>query len=249
MVSYYYINRGRSTTSAFTLVELLAVIAIISILSAIVITSVGKVRESANSAACLSNLRQIASAATLYSGDNRGRLVPIANGTGASDAYTWRGLLMPYLGNSPDLKVLRCPSDVNTTGMDKQKFLSPPSYGINVTGGLHDYLRGANTRNNSVNLIRNPSNAIFVSDIGNATNPTASPSQWDQRDVGGSYGYATFPSGGTWSAANNWNAFPRHKGRVNAVFYDGHACALDVQSDLVAHPPGDPACLYYNGAN
>lgn len=246
---FHFINRGRLAEKGFTLVELLAVIAIVGVLAAIVITSVSKVRESANSSACLSNLRQIASAATLYSSDNKGRLVPIANGTGASDAYTWRGLLMPYLGNSPDLAVLRCPSDVNTSGMDKQRFLAPPSYGINGTGGLHDYLRGANVRNNTVNLIRNPAKSIFVTDIGNSTNPAASPSQWVQQDVGGSFGYATFPSAGAWSAANNWNAFPRHKGRVNTVFYDGHACALDVQADLVGHPPGDPDCLYYNGAN
>ncbi|AHF89123.1 N-terminal cleavage protein [Opitutaceae bacterium TAV5] len=56
---------------AFTLIELLTVIAIIGILAAIIIPTVGKVRETARAAQCLSNIRQIAMALNLYADDNK----------------------------------------------------------------------------------------------------------------------------------------------------------------------------------
>ncbi|MDR1284190.1 MAG: prepilin-type N-terminal cleavage/methylation domain-containing protein [Opitutaceae bacterium] len=59
-------------TSGFTLVELLVVIAIIGILAAITIPVVARVRESANAAACISNLRQTGFAFQLYLDDNKG---------------------------------------------------------------------------------------------------------------------------------------------------------------------------------
>ncbi len=54
----------------FTLIELLTVIAIIGILAAILIPVVGAVRESARTAKCQSNLRQIGSAVHAYVSDN-----------------------------------------------------------------------------------------------------------------------------------------------------------------------------------
>lgn len=60
----------------FTLIELLTVIAIIGILAAILIPVVGAVRESARSATCQSNLRQIGAAVHTYMADrpDSGRL-------------------------------------------------------------------------------------------------------------------------------------------------------------------------------
>lgn len=64
----------KTAPSAFTLIELLTVIAIIGILAAIIIPTVGKVRNSARAAQCVSNLRQINNAIHLYAQDNRERL-------------------------------------------------------------------------------------------------------------------------------------------------------------------------------
>jgi prepilin-type N-terminal cleavage/methylation domain-containing protein/prepilin-type processing-associated H-X9-DG protein len=73
----------RGSAAAFTLIELLTVIAIIGILAAILIPTVGKVRESARSTQCISNLRQIGSAIQLYADSNRGKMPgPLFGGQG-----------------------------------------------------------------------------------------------------------------------------------------------------------------------
>jgi prepilin-type processing-associated H-X9-DG protein len=56
------------------LIELLTVIAIIGILAAILIPTVGKVRNSAQSARCISNLRQVGQQIMAYANDSKGNL-------------------------------------------------------------------------------------------------------------------------------------------------------------------------------
>ncbi|WP_081721930.1 type II secretion system protein [Geminisphaera colitermitum] len=70
--------------AGFTLIELLTVIAIIGILAAIIIPTVGKVRESARKAANVSNIRQIAIAHMMYRQDNKGVFSRQTTGD-----YTW----------------------------------------------------------------------------------------------------------------------------------------------------------------
>ncbi|MCU0791497.1 MAG: prepilin-type N-terminal cleavage/methylation domain-containing protein [Opitutaceae bacterium] len=93
---------------AFTLIELLTVIAIIGILAAIIIPTVGKVRESAKSAKCVSNLRQINMAVKLYVEDNKGFLpasardkLPSETGTGTTVSWAKElGRYLPLRGSS-----------------------------------------------------------------------------------------------------------------------------------------------------
>lgn len=57
---------------AFTLIEVLAVIAVVGILVALLLPVLGKMRERAAEAKCMSNLRQIGAAMNLFASDNDG---------------------------------------------------------------------------------------------------------------------------------------------------------------------------------
>jgi len=97
----------RKRIAAFTMIELLVVVAIISILASLLVPSLKRARDTAKSAACVNNLRQLSAAVVLYAGDYNGWVpgdswMPGDPGRGFSVEYRswwWVGGSAAYLWN------------------------------------------------------------------------------------------------------------------------------------------------------
>ena len=82
----------RPRRAAFTLVELLVVIGIIAVLVGILLPSLSRARQSAQSVACASNLRQLYTATEIYASMFKGYMLPSTAGTGSSQSFSWWGV-------------------------------------------------------------------------------------------------------------------------------------------------------------
>ena len=105
----------------FTLIELLVVIAIIAILAAILFPVFMKAKEAALKASCQSNMKEIVTAALMYSENWNGRIPgSMWTGTAWGNGLGWTERLAPYLGSKTKLvptkgqhRVYQCPAATN----------------------------------------------------------------------------------------------------------------------------------------
>lgn len=137
---------------AFTLVELLVVIGIIALLVSILLPSLNRAREAAKQTKCLSNLKQIGMAFTMYLNEN-GNWFPAGARTGGHQDHDWvwwqqtymsdgtmaTGGIAPYLHVTPQsYEVLTCPSD-DPGNRTRTNPTYPFSYAMNFFLSSYDY--------------------------------------------------------------------------------------------------------------
>ncbi len=109
---------GRGATG-FTLIELLVVIAILALLAALLFPVFAGAREKGRQAACLSNVRQIGMAFSLYVTDSD-EAFPFSYSY-ATDDY-WPQRIRSYIGDGKRAGVYVCPSD----GADGRAYATNP---------------------------------------------------------------------------------------------------------------------------
>jgi prepilin-type N-terminal cleavage/methylation domain-containing protein/prepilin-type processing-associated H-X9-DG protein len=113
----------KTVRKAFTLVELLVVIGIIAVLIGILLPSLSKARQSAQTTACLANLRTLGQSIVNYSVDNKGYQIPsFANNQGY-----WFNILV-------QLQYVPAPDSSNASGpVTSKNIFFCPSGGLDYT--------------------------------------------------------------------------------------------------------------------
>ncbi|MCX6882789.1 MAG: prepilin-type N-terminal cleavage/methylation domain-containing protein, partial [Verrucomicrobia bacterium] len=101
--------KNRSARAGFTLIELLVVIAIIAILAGMLLPALSSAKAKAKGAKCLSNLRQMGLAMTIYIGDHG--VYPVGIDGANEAAWIWPALLRQTMYSSGgSTEVFHCPS-------------------------------------------------------------------------------------------------------------------------------------------
>jgi prepilin-type N-terminal cleavage/methylation domain-containing protein/prepilin-type processing-associated H-X9-DG protein len=221
----------RSRRQGFTLIELLVVIAIIAILAAILFPVFAQAREKARQSSCLSNVRQIGTAYSMYLQDWDERFPPHVTertaDAGTPDTpearapFSYKTKLQPYVKNE---QVFKCPSgpawpapaagkwfttdygnnhnEANLATAAQQAFYKAnPDFGFNETTPLAS--------------IANPARFIILGDAGRASGTPSRGGMYPQPFV--------FDDASQPDDKQQARPLPRHSNGTNFAYADGHA--------------------------
>ncbi|MDD7987204.1 type II secretion system protein [Lentisphaera marina] len=186
----------------FSLIELLVVIAIIGVLSSMLLPVLSKGRQKAFQATCANNIRQIGTAAYMYSEDWEGLFPFDYSGDSSIKALTKNGFMEPSLGNWVPATA-QCPMglDVSTDGWKSNVAMNwkfDPSSSFNISSDLFlNSGKGSSERMvymDSYNAFDNMYKGYFTSD-------------------------KIFHS-------DKKTRIARHQDKANVYFQDGHLAAL-----------------------
>ena len=206
---------GRVKEVSFTLIELLVVIAIIAILAAMLLPALSAARERARTASCLSNLKNLGLACTMYTGDFKDHTpldadCYVTQTTGVKVGPTdgnWIGLTSPYVSGEAlgqDKQIYFCPSaSPNLDGRDADANHHCASYSTNYhTAGM------------SLAKFVSPSETFMLMD-----GMRINESKTCHSNIASAYIYNIVQ--GSWPFAKQ--DLTRHGKSVNVVYHDGHA--------------------------
>ena len=156
----------------FTLIEILVVIAIIAILMSFIFPAVSRAKEQANVTKCISNVKQVALALTMWAGDHDDELPPVSETL--KDSWVGQMIKGSYL--KPKSPILHCPSDHSWNGTTRIT-----SYGLNamLTKGVEDH------EGFLLSAIENPSEAVLTAELNEKVWGSTTPVTQDYFDPKG----------------------------------------------------------------
>ncbi|WP_269523698.1 type II secretion system protein [Coraliomargarita parva] len=218
--------------AGFTLLELLGVIGIIAVLVALLFPVFRRVKDSANSATCVSNLRQFGAANGMYAADHDGWMTPCVKAGQSfvtnfgAQRIMWFESLLPYVGGPDQIPSgfgddfampgsYFCPSS-QIFGSGQEIFDNNGTPGFRITSYAYNARIGGYTiwhggaigdayADRKVFNCPNPAKIVMMADSIRV--------YFDQNQ-------------------NNWeNAFPqRHAGGDNVLYVDGHVDRIDAST-------------------
>ena len=248
----------------FTLVELLVVIGIIAVLIAILLPALTSARKQANSVACMSNLRQMGLALTMYINESKHYPGHIDRRAGTIEFAVWPTRLRKYMNGANG--VFRCPSQ--TTNFDWRVDDTTPPLAINADTN-YGYREGESLLLRSSGKFSYGYNDWGAWDL-IKDNPAAGTRQrglgadlWDagSRELKATrvkrpaemIAIADNVPDGIWDFAidpRNVNEAPSpiHKGGSNVLWCDGHVTwqhqkelvLFDIKNPNIKYPPNSP---------
>ena len=209
----------------FTLIELLVVIAIIAILAAMLFPTFARAREKARQVACMSNIRQIGLAFSMYYEDYH--RLPWDDLTvgglpeGTAPTWTWRLMLQPYINNT---QIFVCPTapDLNQFDGTFPDYFQDAGYAINHVHWDNDLGTSAEPPpGHTMEEIKHPAETVLITDF---TGDYAINAYGTQ-----AHGFVRTDRAAT-----------RHNGGCNYLFCDGHVKKLVP----TAVPCSDTSCYW-----
>ena len=217
---------GFPRRSAFTLVELLVAIAVVGILAALLFPALERSRDAARTAACASNLRQLAAAALSYAGEHRGQFpwgMRIEGGEMAcwdfvvgADGAARPGLIWDHVPGEDAKRVLQCPAFLGGAANWSGDPFTGYNYNCSYVGKVEGD-PGARAAPALLSQVEDPARTALFGDgqyAGGANKFMRAPVREKAFDGSGS---------GVREAGTQ--GF-RHRGRTNVAFCDGHVETL-----------------------
>lgn len=251
------IQLDRPARRGFTLIELLVVIAILAILAAILFPVFARAREAARKTSCVSNLRQLGLAITMYVQDNEG-YPTMSSPPGTTPRTRWPDYIYPYVKNEA---MFRAPSA--SLDIFGKQFAHDPRERYGGYGYNYQYLGNSRFPFTVPDAsVQAPASTIVIADTngvrrddntvggGQYTIDPPLPSLRGSGKASGFYGIggecgSGSPGPGAWGCRST--PAERHNGQVNVAFADGHAKSMKLSQIDDMNGDGTPDNGWWNG--